>query len=103
MLYEMRTYRLKVGTVPQYLRLVEEGIVIQREHLGNLVGYFTSEIGTLNEVVHIWAYVDLLDRQRRREELAMDPRWQDFIPKIQALLETMESKILVPTKFSPLQ
>ena len=103
MLYEMRTYRLKVGTVPQYLRLVEEGIVIQREHLGNLVGYFTSEIGTLNEVVHIWAYVDLLDRQRRREELAMDPRWQDFIPKIQALLETMESKILVPAKFSPLQ
>ena len=103
MLYEMRTYRVKVGTVPQYMRLVEEGIVIQREHLGNLVGYFTSEIGTLNEVVHIWAYSDLVDRQRRREELAMDPRWQAFIPKIQALLETMESKILVPAKFSPLQ
>lgn len=103
MLYEMRTYRLKVGTVPQYLRLVEDGIVIQKKHLGKLVGYFASEIGTLNEIVHIWAYADLLDRQRRREELAMDPLWQEFIPKIQALLEAMESKILVPAKFSPLQ
>jgi hypothetical protein len=104
MLYEMRTYRLKVGAVSQYLRLVEEeGIAIQTQHLGNLVGYFSSEIGTLNEIVHIWAYSDLLDRQHRREKLAMDSSWQEFVPKIQALLEVMECKILSPAKFSPLQ
>ena len=104
MLYEMRTYRLKVGLVPHYLRLVQEdGIAIQMRHLGNLVGYFSSDIGILNEIVHIWAYTDLLDRQRRREKLAMDPAWQEFVPKIQALLEVMECKILIPAKFSPLQ
>ena len=46
MIYELRTYRLKTGTVPTYLRLVEdEGISIQKSHLGQLVGYFFSEIG----------------------------------------------------------
>ncbi|GLS24149.1 NIPSNAP family protein [Labrys miyagiensis] len=103
MIYELRTYRLRTGTVPAYLKLVdEEGIAIQRGHLGQLVGYFFSEIGVLNEIVHIWAYADLNDRENRRAALAADPAWQDFLPKIQALIETMENKILKPTSFSPL-
>ncbi len=103
MLYEMRTYRLKTGATPAYVRLVEEeGIAIQKSHLGQLVGYFTSEIGPLNEIVHIWAYASLDDRAARRARLAADPAWQAFGPKIQALIEVMENKILLPTSFSPL-
>ena len=103
MIYEMRTYRMRVGGVPAYLKLVaEEGIAVQKGHLGRLVGYFSSEIGPLNEIVHIWAYADLADRAERRARLAADPRWQEFSPKIQALIETMENKILLPTAFSPL-
>jgi hypothetical protein len=104
MIYEMRTYRMKVGSVPAYLKLVaEEGIEVQKSHLGELVGYFTSEIGPLNEIVHIWAYRDLNDRAERRARLATDPRWQSFLPKIQALIETMENKLLLPSAFSPMQ
>lgn len=103
MIYEMRTYRMKTGTVPGYLKLVEEeGIVVQKSHLGGLVGYFFSEIGALNEIVHIWAYSDLVDRETRRANLAKDPAWQVFLPKIQALIETMDNKILKPAAFSPL-
>ena len=103
MIYEMRTYRMKVGAVPAYLKLVEEeGITVQMGHLGELVGYFASEIGPLNEIVHIWAYADLADREARRAALAGDARWQEFLPKIQALIETMDSKILRPASFSPL-
>ena len=104
MIYEMRTYRLRVGAAAAYLRLVqEEGIAVQTSHLGQLVGYFSTEIGPLNEIVHIWAYEDLNDRAKRRAKLAADPRWQEFLPKLQALIETMESRILVPSAFSPLQ
>jgi hypothetical protein len=50
MIYEMRTYRLKTGTLATYLKLVEEeGIAIQKSYLGELVGYFFSEIGALNQ------------------------------------------------------
>ncbi len=104
MIYEMRTYRVKAGAVPTYLELVEaEGIEVQKSYLGQLVGYFSSEIGPLNEIVHVWAYQDLNDRAVQRARLAADPRWRDFVPKIQALIETMESKILVAATFSPMQ
>ena len=103
MFYEMRTYRMKVGAVPVYLKLVEEeGIEVQKGHLGQLVGYFSSEIGPLNEIVHVWAYTDLADRAERRARLAADPRWQEFLPKIQSLIERMDNKILMPARFSPL-
>jgi hypothetical protein len=103
MIYEMRTYRLRTGMMPTYLKLVEEeGIALQKSHLGELIGYFFSEIGALNQIVHIWAYASLDDREARRNALAADPRWQTFAPKIQACIDTMENKILKPASFSPL-
>ncbi|MFS8115980.1 NIPSNAP family protein [Rhizobium jaguaris] len=103
MFYEIRTYRLKNGAIPQYLKVVEdEGIAIQKAHLGNLVGYFYSEIGTINEIVHIWAYASLDDREERRQRLAGDPQWQAFLPKIRDLIEVAENKIMKPANFSPL-
>jgi hypothetical protein len=52
--------------------------------------------------VHIWAYPSLDERERRRAALAADPAWQAFAPKIQALMEEMENKIMKPARFSPL-
>ncbi|MFT8674339.1 MAG: NIPSNAP family protein [Acetobacter sp.] len=100
MIYEIRTYQLKTGTVPAYVKAVsEEGIGIQKDYLGTLVGYFFSEIGPLNQIVHIWAYKDLADRDARRAALGDDPRWVAFLPKIQCLIETMENKIMKPLPF----
>ncbi|MGV1760219.1 NIPSNAP family protein [Rhizobium sp. A22-96] len=102
MFYEIRTYRLKNGAIPQYLRVVaEEGIAIQKAHLGNLIGYYYSEIGTINEIVHIWAYASLDDREARRGRLAADPEWQAFLPRIRDLIEVAENKIMKPASFSP--
>lgn len=102
MFYEVRTYRLKNGTLPAYLKVVgEEGIAIQKRHLGTLVAYLSSEIGPINEIVHIWAYASLDDRERRRQQLAADPQWQAFLPKIRDLIEVADNKIMKLAPFSP--
>jgi hypothetical protein len=103
MFYELRTYRLKVGSLPAYLKLVQEtGLSIQNGHLGQLIGYFLTEIGPLNQIVHLWAFDSLDERDRRRAALLADPQWQEFLPHLQAHIEEMECKILRPTAFSPL-
>ncbi len=103
MFYELRTYRLKVGALPAYTKLVQHaGLDIQKRHLGQLIGYFSTDIGVLNQIVHLWAFDSLDDRDRRRSALLMDPQWQNFLPKLQELIEEMECKILRPTPFSPL-
>lgn len=101
MIYEIRTYRLRNGAVPEYLRAVEDGIAIQRRHLGTLVGYYFSEVGPLNEIVHVWAYAGLDDRERRRAALGADPEWQAFLPRIRDLIVSGDNKIMKAAPFSP--
>ena len=103
MFYEIRTYRLKNGAIPAYLKVVEEeGIAIQKKHLGELTGYFFSEIGPINEIVHIWGFTSLDDREARRGRLMADPEWQGFLPKIRDLIEVADNKIMKPAAFSPM-
>ncbi len=104
MIVEERIYRIRSGQMGQYLALVrEEGLAIQQPILGRLIGYFFTEIGPLSHVVHMWAYDSFEDRLKRRQTLAQDPRWQAFIPRLTALIESSENRILSPTDFSPLQ
>jgi hypothetical protein len=104
MIVEQRTYTLHPGKVPEYLRLYQaEGMAIQTRILGRMVGYFTTEIGPLNQIVHMWGYDSFEDRARRRAEMAADKGWQAYIAKIQPFIQKQESKILVPTAFSPIR
>ena len=80
---------------------LREGLAIQRPILGHLVGYFLSEMGPLNQVVHMWAYEDLADRARRRAILLSNPDWKVYAAKVKPFVLTQENKILVPAEFSP--
>lgn len=102
MIVEERIYTAHPGKSLDYIRMYEgEGLAIQRPILGHLVGYFTSEIGALNQIVHLWAYEDLADRATRRSKLLVDPRWKAYAAKVVTLLVKQENRILVPAPFSP--
>jgi len=102
MIVEERIYTCYPGKAPQYVALYEaEGLAIQRPILGNLVGYFTTEFGPLNQVIHLWAYEDVDDRATRRAKLLADAAWKAYVVKVQPLILTQENKLLIPTRFSP--
>ena len=106
MIYELRTYEVLPTKLGDWLQLYKtEALEVQVEHLGELVGFFTTEFGTLNQVVHLWAYVSLNDRETRRASMAKDPRWQEFGRKNKELgaVVKLDSRILKPTEFSPLK
>jgi hypothetical protein len=104
MIVEMRTYIVKPGVVPEYLRVYEaEGLEIQKQILGNLVGYFYTDIGPLNQIIHMWGYSDLADRAARRAELGKHPGWQALLGKLTSLILTQENKILFAAPFSPIK
>jgi NIPSNAP len=98
---EMREYTLQAGKVPEYLRLYEdEGLEIQREILGHLVGYYSTEVGAaVNQVVHLWAYESFEDRVARRRRLAAHPGWQSYVHKIRPMLVEQRNRIMNPAPF----
>ena len=72
-------------------------------HLGGLVGWFTTDAGVENEVVHMWHDVDMGDRERWRAAMEADPAWQAFRARTSGFVQSMRSRILRPTSFSPLR
>ncbi len=105
MIVDLRTYTMVPGRLGAYLKLYEaEGLPIQMKHLGRLIGYFVTEIGTQNQVVHLWGYDSLADRERRRAAMEADPAWTAYRKKSaeQGNVQHQENKILKSVPFSPL-
>lgn len=103
MIIEERTYDLHPGRLAEYIQLIQnEGIAIQRPILGRLIGYFHTDLGPLNQIVHIWAYESYTDRAERRARLAADPAWVEYAKKVRALSIRQRNRILLPMSFSPL-
>lgn len=51
---DQRTYTLKNGNVGKFLKLYkEEELAVQMRILGKLVGYYFTDIGPLNQIVHM--------------------------------------------------
>jgi hypothetical protein len=98
---EMREYTLQAGRVPEYLALYErEGLKIQREILGHMVGYYATEVGpSVNQVVHLWAYESFEDRLERRRRLSADAGWQSYVQKIRPMLVEQRNRVLRPAPF----
>lgn len=100
MIVEMRTYTLAVASTPQYFKLyAEHGLALQKRILGHLVGYYSVEVGGLNQVVHMWAYDSFEDRAKRRAELGGDAEWQAYFAQVKPLVLKQESQLLNPAPF----
>jgi hypothetical protein len=104
MLIEMRTYTLKPGSAASYLQLYEDkGLTVHRRILGNLLGYFSTEVGAINQVVHLWGYDSFEERQRRRAELSKNAEWQQFLQLALPYFVDQQTQFLNGTRFSPIR
>jgi len=104
MIYEERDYRIKAGKLGEFVKIYgEHGLSLQKEHLGNFIAYFTTEIGELNHVVALWSYQSLDERTAKRKTMLADPRWQDYLKRVDGLIDIQNTRILNPVSYSPLQ
>ena len=95
MIFEMRTYRLQPGSVPEVEKRFGEALT-ERVKVSPLGAFFHTEVGPLNHIIHIWPYDDLQHRTRVRSQSI--PNWP---PKIQEFSVEMESKIVNAAPFCP--
>ena len=104
LIVEERTYHVYTGKLNEVVRMyADEGTHLQQEHLGNLIGAFTVDVGDVSSIVQLWGYESFVERGRRRAALQADERWTSFLARLQPLIHTQRNRILLPTSFSPIQ
>ncbi len=97
MIYEIRTYRIAPGSLAEVEKRYGEAYEYRKKY-SELTAFWHTEIGPLNEIVHVWGYRDLAERARIRSDAAKDPNWP---PKIREFVREMRSEIVVPFSFVP--
>ena len=98
MIYEVRTYRLAVGSTNEAIKRFGEAYEYRKKY-SELAAFFYTEIGPLNQIIHIWPYESLAHRTEARAEAAAEKNWP---PKMAEFQMDMLSEIFVPFPFTPL-
>lgn len=103
MVYDVRIYDFKPGTVDQYMAAVREVGLGVRERAGiRLAGWYYTEIGPLNQVIHIWEYQDMEDMEKKMQAVRDDPKWfGEYVPRVQPLITNQRNQIMHNSDFFP--
>jgi hypothetical protein len=98
MIYEFRTYTLKPRSLAEVEKRYGEAYEYRKKY-SPLTAFWHTEIGPLNEIIHVWGYKDLAERARIRAEAAKDPNWP---PKIRDFVVDQNVEVLTPGTMGPI-
>ena len=98
MIYEVVTYDLKPRTVPQ-AELRFAAAYAERKRYSELVASWHTEFGPLNQIVQIWPYRDLAQREEVGAAVTAAGCWP---PDLSDVLVRRRTELMAPVHFSPL-
>ena len=116
MIYEVRTYTLRPGTLAEFEERYEKRLPLREKH-SKLGAFWHTEFGPLNQVIHVYPYDDPQHRTRVRTAMAQDaernamPGGAEFVVErtytyapgdIPKVLDAWGKAIEAREKFSPL-
>lgn len=103
-IYEQRTYTFTMKTMPDVLRMYRKEVYPVMEAEGfaeNLVGFFTTDTGTVNQLVHLWRFDDDTARRTFWKDIAMCEAFASAASPVIALMEKLEIQLLRPAPWGP--
>jgi hypothetical protein len=97
MIIEVRTYQLRPGTLAEAEKRFGEALPIREKH-SKLAAFWHTEVGALNQIIHVWCYDSFEQRTAVRAAASKDEGWP---PPIREFCVSQQSEIFLPAPFSP--
>lgn len=100
--YELRTYNLYVGKLGEATELYNNvGWPALEKYSDKLVGYFTSDVGALNQIVHLWKFTDDADRRTHWQQVFADADFMKFAIQFRPLILSQHNQLLLASPWGP--
>ncbi len=103
-IYELRTYDIVVGKMAEVLKLYQSAGYPAIEKGGfnqNLVGYFSGDIGALNQLIHIWKFEDDNARRDFWTRLFRDDDFMAFAAQLRPMVRAQHNKLMLNAPWGP--
>ena len=82
MIIEMRTYTLRPGTLAEVEKRFGDALPNREKHSKQLAAFWHTEVGPLNQIIHVWAYDSFEQRAAVRAAATKDGRLAAADPRI---------------------
>jgi hypothetical protein len=97
MIVEWRAYTTRTGKTQAFIEMMRtRGLPIQEAVQGKIMAMYTHEFGPQEQVVMLWRYDSLADREARRAKLAAAPGWAEFVAEASELVQHHETRLMNP-------
>jgi hypothetical protein len=94
-LIDLRTYTIRPRGMAEFLDVFDRlAMPVLLRTLGAPAGFYTSLVGPLNQVVHLWAYESLADYEERSARRDRDPDWPAYLSASGHLIVAQENRLL---------
>ncbi|WP_430869701.1 NIPSNAP family protein [Cupriavidus basilensis] len=94
-LIDHRTYTIALRRMPAFLEVFDRlAMPILLETLGSPAGFYVSHVGPLNQFVHLWAYQDLADYERRCKARDTHPDFPAYLSASGHLITAQETRLV---------
>jgi hypothetical protein len=104
MIYILAIRQLFPGKMAQYKEVeTKELIPAFKKYNVKMIGHWNTIIGNSYETVNLYAFNDMAQWQKFRDAQRTDPEVQKLASDLGALTVSVNSRLLVPSEWSPLQ
>lgn len=94
-LVDHRIYTIRLRKMPEFLEVFNRlAMPILMQTLEHPVGFYVSQVGPLNQFVHLWSYESLADYERRSIARDTHPDFAAYLTASEHLIEAQETRLI---------
>lgn len=92
---DLRVYTIRLRKMAVFLDVFDRlAMPVQVKYLGRPLGMFTSAVGPLNQVVHLWGFDDMGAFEAAHAARDKDPDWPAYLVASADLIEAQENRLI---------
>ena len=92
---DVRTYTIRLRGLAEFLDVFDRlAMPVQLKYLGPPLGIFTSAVGALNQVVHLWDFDNMGEFKSRHAARDLDLDWPAYLQASAHLITAQENRLV---------
>lgn len=97
-LVDHRIYTIRLRKMGEFLEVFNRmAMPVLMDTLAHPVGFYVSQVGPLNQFVHLWAYEDLADYEHRCQARDSHPAFPAYLAASEHLIVAQETRLIRAT------
>lgn len=94
-LVDHRIYTIRLRKMGEFIEVFDRlAMPILLQTLGHPLGFWTSQVGPLNQFVHLWGYESLADYEDRSAKRDAHPDFPKYLAASEHLIVAQETRLV---------